>query len=117
MIPSRNLFMFQCGCQLPPIIPCPPEEDKEGGLTLLSGCQASHIQEAPAAQGLSFTKNTTAAVSLGAVQIAPYPDSFPFYKSVFKKRNEEEAISDAQVCMTYLLIDQIFAKCPLICPR
>lgn len=87
-------------------------------MTLLSGCQASHIREAPAAQGLSFTKNTTAAVSLGTVQIAPYPDSFPFYKSVFEKRKgKKKAISDVQVCMTYLLIDQIFAKCPLTCPH
>lgn len=42
-------------------------EDTEGGSDLLSGCLAAHIQEAPTAQGLSFTQNTTAAVSLGAV--------------------------------------------------
>lgn len=92
---------------------CPRVEDKEGGSDLLSRWPAVHIQEAPTAQGLSFTQNTTAVVSLGAVQIAPYPDPFPIFNSVLRKKRK--AISDAQVPMTYLLIHQIFAKCLLTC--
>lgn len=54
-------------------------------------------------------------VSLGAVQIAPYPDPFLLFKSMFKSKEKKKAISDAQVRVTYLLIDQIFAKCLLTC--
>lgn len=69
---------------------CPHVEDKEGGGSdLLSRWLAAHIQEAPTAQGLSFTQNTTAVVSLGAVQIAPYPDPFPIFNSVLKKKEKQ----------------------------
>lgn len=69
---------------------CPRVEDKEGGSDLLSHWLAAHIQEAPTAQGLSFTQNTTEVVSLGAVQIAPYPDPFPIFNSVLKKKKRKE---------------------------